>query len=184
MDQTDSGSMAPTRRPRPVRRALPLLLAVGLCALLVGPLSASWASAGAPARESKSKALDLTGTVTKVQKHRVEEEFKIHSTIDLQSGSKSAGKLDTDDCSALAVDFLICGGSASVDEFGSGLEFHVEWPCPDKAGKISCSSVGKGIVSKGEKTIGTITVKASYSNFMKLHERFSIEIQRGAPKIP
>jgi len=157
------------------------LLAWGLCGLLVGLLSASWA-AGAPARES-SKALDLKGTVTKVQKHRVEEEFEIHSTIDLQSGSKGAGTLETDDCSALAIHFLICSGKASIEEFGSGLDFKVEWPCVN-GDESNCSSVGDGIVSKGDKTIATIKVKTSFFNFMKLHEKFSVEIQKGAPRIP
>lgn len=185
MQQRDIGSLAPTRRPRSARRAIPILLAVGLCVLLVGLLNASWASAGAPARDSNSKALDLTGTVTKVRKHIAEEEEteEFHSTVELQSGSKSAGTLSTDDCTAIAIHFLICSGKASIEEFGSGLDFKVEWPCVD-GDESNCSSVGDGIVSRGDKTIATIKVKASYFNFMKLHERFSVEIQRGAPRIP
>jgi hypothetical protein len=158
------------------------LLALGLCVLLIGLLRAPWAS-GAPAKES-SQALDLTGVVTEVHKHRVEEAFEIHSTIDLMSGSKSAGTLDTDECSAVLIEFLVCGGKASVDEFGSGLDFRIEWPCQERNFKTSCSSVGDGLVSKGEKTIATIKVKTSYTNYMKLHERFSVEIQKGAPRIP
>ncbi len=130
--------------------------------------------------------LDLTGVVTKGQKHQDEEEEaeeEVHSTIELQSGSKSAGTLDTHDCSALAIHFLICSGKASIEEFGSDLYFQIEWPCPEN-GKSPCSSVGDGIISKGAKTIATIKVKTSDSNFVKLHERFSVEIQRGAPKVP
>ena len=184
MYQAESGSATANRPAPPVRRHLLAVLAFGLCALLVGLLSTSWASAGAPARES-SKGLDLTGVVTKVQKHRVEEEEseEFHSTIDLLSGSKNAGTLDTDDCSSLAIHFLICSGKASVEEFGSGLFFHIEWPCPEN-GISPCSSVGHGILSKGAKTIATIKVKTSLSNFMKLHKRFSVEIQRGAPRMP
>ena len=181
MHQAGSGSAFPEERPRSARRVIPILLAVGLCALLVGLLGAPWAS-GAPASESSTK-LDLTGTVTEVHTHRVEEEIKVHSTAELTSGSKSAGTLDTEDCSSLAIHFLICAGKASVEEFGSHLEFQVEWPCPEN-GKSPCSSVGEGIVSKGEKTIATIKVKTSASNFVKLHERFSVEIQSGTPKMP
>ena len=134
------------------RSLLPALLAFSVCALLVGPLSASWAS-GASAKES-SDTLDLTGVVTKVQKPRVEEEEteELHSTIELTSGSKSAGTLDTEDCSDLAIHFLICSGKASIEDYGSDLTFHVEWPCVEGAKSLNCSSVGDGIVSKGEKT--------------------------------
>jgi hypothetical protein len=159
------------------------LLVCSLCALLVGLLSASWAT-GAPAKES-TNTLDLTGVVTKAQKHKAgeEETEEFHSTIDLVSGSKNAGTLDTHDCTAIAIHFLICSGKASIEEFGSGLAFKVEWPCVD-GDESNCSSVGDGIVSKGAKTIATIKVKTSFFNFMKLHERFSVEIKRGAPRIP
>ncbi len=180
MNQAEPGSAIARRRSLPARRALPLS-AFGLCIMLIGLWSVSSAS-GAPAKES-SQGLDLTGVVTEVHKHRVEEEFEIHSTIDLTSGSKSAGTLNTDDCSALAIHFLICSGKASIEEFGSGLFFQVEWPCV-VGDESNCSSVGDGIVSKGDKTIATIKVRTSFANFMKLHNRFSVEIQKGAPRIP
>jgi hypothetical protein len=151
--------------------------------LLAGLLSTSWTSEALA--KASSNTLDLTGVVTNSQKHQAgeEETEEFHSTIELQSGSKDAGTLDTQDCSALAIHFLICSGKASVEEFGSGLEFHVEWPCPEN-GKSPCSSVGDGILSKGDKTLAAIKAKTSFPNFMKLHERFSIEIQRGAPRVP
>jgi hypothetical protein len=175
MYQAESGSATPDQPAPPARRRLPpAVLVFGLCALLIGLLSAPWAS-GAPAMES-SKTLDLKGVVTEVQKHRVEEEFEIHSTIDLLSGSKDAGKFETEDCSALAIHFLICSGKASVHEFGSGLYFQIEWPCVE-GDESHCASVGHGFLSKGAKTIATLHVKTSFPNFMKLHERFSVEIQ-------
>jgi hypothetical protein len=146
----------------------------GSPALVIGLLSAPWAS-GALANGS-SKTLDLTGVVTEVQKHRVGDEFEVHSTIDLLSGSKSAGTFDTNDCSAVLIDFLVCGGKASVNELGSGLDFHIEWPCPEN-GLSPCSSVGHGILSKRAKTIATLKVKTSFPDFMKLHERFPLVIQ-------
>ena len=54
----------------------------------------------------------------------------------------------------LATHFLICSGKASVEDFGSGLFFQVEWPCV-VGDQSKCSSVGYGIVSKGDKTWST-----------------------------
>lgn len=172
MSQTEYG--ATTLRARS-RRFGGLLGAVGLSALLIGIASAPWAS-GAP-REQSAKTLHLAGVVTAVHKHRVEEEFEIHSTVELMSGSKKVGELSTDDCSALAVHFLICSGKDSLQEFGSGHEFHIEWPCVEGE-ESRCSSVGQGFLfGKSGNPVATLRVNTSFSDFMKLHERFPVVIK-------
>ncbi len=172
MSQAECGAPALRTRSRRFGR---LLGAIGLSALLIGIASAPWAS-GAPLQRP-GKTLHLAGVVTAVHKHRVEEEFEIHSTVELMSGSRKVGELFTDDCSALAIHFLICSGKDSVDEVDSGREFHIEWPCVEGE-ESRCSSVGQGFLfGKSGNPVATLRVDTSFSDFMKLHERFPVVIK-------
>ena len=173
MSQAGRGATTPAARSRHFGH---LLGAIGISALLIGIASAPWASGAS--LEQSGKTLALTGVVTEVHKHRVEEEFEIHSTVELTAGSKKVGELSTDDCSALAIHFLICSGKDSVDEFGSGREFHIEWPCAEGKESLRCSSVGHGFLfGKSGNPVATLRVETAFSNFMKLHERFPVVIK-------
>ncbi len=175
MYPAESGSAVPDRPAPPARHRLALvLLAVGISALLIGAGAAS-STLGSPLKKA-GRTLKLTGVVTEVHKHRVEEEFEIHSTVELLSGSKHVGEFATDDCSALAIHFLICSGKASVHGVGSGLDFQIEWPCVEGE-ESRCSSVGHGFLSgKSGSSIAALKAKTSFPNFMKLHKRFSVVV--------